>query len=81
MATKVSAGGAIAIWDDEKIEWNSQAKAFADSLNSYHEENAPPTGADPFPAGTAVQLAKEQMKDLKVLEEDKPPKYDEKAVY
>jgi hypothetical protein len=79
--TKVSAGGAEAVYNEEEDCWESPNQAFEDDLNAYHDENKPPVGANPFPAGVAVELAKKAIEGLKVVSIDTPPKYDEEAVY
>ena len=79
MTTKVSAGGATATYNNQDDKWNSDNKAFEEALNSCLEKDSPEY--KPFPAGIAVDIAKENISDLKVLEMDKAPKYDPKAVY
>lgn len=81
MATIIYAGGAKAMWNNDKGVWLSNNKAFSHDLNQYQKENEPPAGANPFPAGVAVELAKRHIKGLKVIEIDKEPKYDPKAIY
>lgn len=81
MATIIYAGGAKAQWNNDNNKWESKNNIFADDLNMYHEKFAPPNGANPFPAGVAVELAKRHIKGLKVIEIDKEPKYDPKAIY
>lgn len=79
--TKISSFGSIAVWNNDKGEWDSSSRVFTQILNSYHEEHAPPEGADPFPPGTAVDLAKKHISGLKVIEMDKAPKMEKGVVY
>jgi len=81
MTTKINVDGAIAVWNDDEDRWMSHTKDFEMLLNIYHEEHAPTGPSNPFPAGVAVEIAKRQFSDLKVIEIDKEPGYNPKAVY
>lgn len=81
MATIVKSKDAKATWNEEENCWKSDVLAFENTLNDYLEENKPPDGANPWPAGVAVELAKKQIKDLEVVKMDKQPEYDNDAVY
>lgn len=81
MSTIIKVYGTVAKWDNDKFCWVSREKEIENMLNrSYENANVIP-GADPFPAGTAVDIAKKDFKELKVLSMDKEPDYDPKAIY
>lgn len=81
MATEIKAGGAIAWWDDDNGRWKSSNKLFESMLNREYQDKAPPPGANPFPAGVAVQLAQELLPDVQVLQMDEEPTYDVDVKY
>ncbi|OQC18443.1 MAG: hypothetical protein BWX72_00023 [Firmicutes bacterium ADurb.Bin080] len=81
MATIVSVNASKALWNDNKEEWQSENKILAYKLNVYYKKHSPPAGANPFPAGVAVELAKRHIEGLKIIEMDDAPEYDPKAIY
>ena len=81
MGTKIEYKGKTAYWSDEDECWVSKDRGLEDALNAHHNDNVMPSGANPFPAGVALDLAKELFSDLKVLSESKPPKFDPKVIY
>jgi hypothetical protein len=81
VATKIEWMGKTAEWDDEEDKWWSDTKDLERLLNMNHENNKYPAGSNPWPAGIAVEIAKELFPDLKVLETDKKPEFDKDAIY
>ncbi len=87
MATIVDLEGIKVTYNPRKDAWScKQDKGTEILLNTYYEmyKDKKPL-YDPFPAGTALSVLKKQTKamgiDVKVLKQDKQPKYDPKAIY
>ena len=81
MSTIVRLDTMIAEWNDEKLQWESQDEEFINMLNYEYETKAPWPPTDPFPSGTAVELAQKLFSEIVVVKSDKIPKFDENVVY
>ena len=81
MPTRIEVYGIEAEWKDEEGLWTSSHEELTFILNMNQEQNQPPAGANPWPAGVAVEIAKDLFPDLKVLEQEDKPEFDEEVTY